>query len=208
MIPVPDDRDSAPMRDLTLTDVERLEAAAEGADVPLAMDEEAFRRFYDRTARPLWAYLSRLTGDRQAADDLLQEAYYRFLRAGVRHDDEQHRRHSLFVTATNLARDRQRRRAARPWSSVPADDRLPSPAADATAQFERRSDLTRAMARLRPRDRSMLWLAYVQGSSHREIAGIVGVKPASVKLLLFRARRRLARLLGAADGASRGAGRA
>ena len=206
MIPVPDDRDPAPMRDLTLTDVERLEVAA-AADVPLAMDEEAFRGFYERTARPLWSYLSRITGDRQVADDLLQETYYRFLRAGVVHEDEQHRRHSLFVTATNLARDRQRRRAAHPRTEVPADDRIPSRAADATAQFEQRADLGKAMARLRPRDRSLLWLAYAQGSSHREIAGIVGVKPASVKLLLFRARRRLARLLGAPEGAVRGSGR-
>ena len=51
------------------------------------------------------------------------------------------------------------------------------------------------MARLRPREREMLWLAYAQGSSHRDIAGTVGVKVASVRLLLFRARRKLADLL-------------
>ena len=41
------------------------------------MDEEAFRLFYQRTSRSLWAYLSRMSGDRQLADDLLQETYYR-----------------------------------------------------------------------------------------------------------------------------------
>jgi RNA polymerase sigma-70 factor (ECF subfamily) len=41
----------------------------------------------------------------------------------------------------------------------------------------------------------MLWLAYAQGSTHRDIAGIVGVKAASVRLLLFRARQKLATLL-------------
>ena len=63
---------------------------------------------------------------------------------------------------------------------------------------QRRADLSRAMAHLRPRDRAMLWLAYAQGASHREIADSVGVKAASVKLLLFRARRKLAALLTAA----------
>ena len=60
---------------------------------------------------------------------------------------------------------------------------------------ERRLDLTRAMARLKPRDRAMLWLAYAQGASHREIAEVVGVGQASVKPLLFRARKKLAGLL-------------
>jgi hypothetical protein len=40
--------------------------------------------------------------------------------------------------------------------------------------------------------------AYAEGSSHQEIANAIGVKTASVKLLLFRARRRLAGLLGRA----------
>ena len=60
---------------------------------------------------------------------------------------------------------------------------------------ERRTDLQRAMARLKPREREMLWLAYAQGLTHLDIAGALGVKAASVRLLLFRARQKLARLL-------------
>ena len=52
------------------------------------------------------------------------------------------------------------------------------------------------MRTLKPRDRAMLWLTYAEGSSHQEIAGVLGLKTASVKLMLFRARRRLAALLG------------
>jgi RNA polymerase sigma-70 factor (ECF subfamily) len=66
---------------------------------------------------------------------------------------------------------------------------------DVAADAERRTDLGRAMARLRPREREMLWLAYAQGSNHRDIAGTLGVKTESVRLLLFRARRKLADLL-------------
>ena len=54
------------------------------------------------------------------------------------------------------------------------------------------------MARLKPRERDLLWLAYAQGSSHQEIAESLGLKTSSIKLLLFRARRRLAALLGGA----------
>ena len=68
------------MRDVTFADVEGLHPRVEDADIVLQMDEDAFSAFYDRTARSVWLYLSRLTGDPHVADDLLQEAYYRFLR--------------------------------------------------------------------------------------------------------------------------------
>ena len=62
--------------------------------------------------------------------------------------------------------------------------------------FDARADLDRAMGKLRPRERALLWLAYGVGQPHTEIADALGVKTGSVKLLLFRARRKLANLLG------------
>ena len=67
---------------------------------------------------------------------------------------------------------------------------------DLANEFEKTTDVGRALQSLKPRERAMLWLAYAEGSSHQEIATALGVKTASVKLLLFRARRRLAGLLG------------
>ena len=95
-------------RDLTLADAEQLALATSApteAHVAFVMTEDEFRLFYDRNARPLWAYLSRLAGDRQAADDLLQESFYRFLRANVALDSDAHRKHYLYRIATNLVRD-------------------------------------------------------------------------------------------------------
>ncbi len=186
------------MRDVTLTDVERLAATAAAASIDDAfqMDEETFRAFYERTARPVWVYLSRITGDAQAADDLLQETYYRFLRAERAYASDAHRRNYLFRIATNLVRD-GRRRHHMTLVPVPAED---EPGAlrtggDAAEESARRTDLARAMAHLKPRERDLLWLAYAHGSSHQEIAESLGLKTASIKLLLFRARRRLATLL-------------
>jgi RNA polymerase sigma-70 factor (ECF subfamily) len=187
------------MRDLTLSEIDRLQLRAEDGEVAFEMDEDAFRAFYDRTARPLWVYLSRVAGDRQVADDLLQETYYRFLRARVAHESESHRRHYLFRIATNLAHDRHRRRAASPESRIDDTDCALLPSQENLARLtEQRTDLRRAFGRLKPRERELLWLAYAQGSSHREIGETLGLKTGSIKLLLFRARRKLAGLLRAA----------
>jgi RNA polymerase sigma-70 factor, ECF subfamily len=188
------------MRDATLTHLERLGAnlTEEGdAEELFQMDEDAFRVFYDRTARPVWAYLARITGDPRLADDLLQEAYYRFLRARVAHDSDAHRRYYLFRIATNLVRDLRRRPRV---EDTPIGDRgLADHADPQTARVAsaaaQRIDLGRAMTRLKSRERELLWLAYAQGSSHEEIAAVLGLKRSSIKLLLFRARRRLAALL-------------
>jgi RNA polymerase sigma-70 factor (ECF subfamily) len=182
------------MRELTVSELEQLAAQTDVADVALQMDEETFRAFYDRTSRALWAYLSRLTGDRQLAEDLLQETYYRFLRANRDYESEAHRRNSLFRIATNLVTDTRRK---------PFTVALPDPATTRALQVDgdladravEQTDVRRALAALKPRERAMLWLAYAQGASHREIADVLGVKTASIKLLLFRARRKLAGLL-------------
>jgi RNA polymerase sigma-70 factor (ECF subfamily) len=63
------------------------------------------------------------------------------------------------------------------------------------------------MNRLRPRERALLWLAYAQGHAHTEIADTLGVKTGSVKLMLFRARRKLATLLRQAPANTREAAR-
>src|SRR5215472_12174107 len=104
------------LRDATFTDVSRLEAL-DDASASFVMDEDAFRAFYERTARGIWAYLARITGDRQLADDLLQETYYRFLRANAAHESEKHRRNSLYQIATNLAKDARRRSWTHPFEA-------------------------------------------------------------------------------------------
>ena len=182
------------MRDLTLTDMERIGAFDE-AERTFQMTEEAFRTFYELTARPVRVYLARMTGDDRLADDLLQESYYRFLRANVTFDNDEHRRNYLFRIATNLVHDHRRK----PFMEVPVLTLADIPEAASQAQTADRAaqrlDLHKAMSQLKPRERSLLWLAYAQGWSHEEIATAIGVKTASMKAMLHRARQRLVKLL-------------
>jgi RNA polymerase sigma-70 factor (ECF subfamily) len=155
--------------------------------------------FYEQTSRPLWLYLARLTGDDRHAEDLLQEAYYRFLRADSSFESDEHRKNYLFRIATNLARDHWRR--PRPPAAGETSASRPEVADTAAAdRAARHIDLARALRQLKPRERSLLWLAYAQGLSHAEIATALGLKTGSLKALLHRARRRLARLLAAQEG--------
>ncbi|HEX2122272.1 MAG TPA: RNA polymerase sigma factor [Thermoanaerobaculia bacterium] len=160
---------------------------------PDPMDEARFEAFYRRTAGSLWSYLFRLTGDEAAADDLVQKAFFRMLRANPAVAGEEHLRRWVFRTATNLAFDhfretkRERARdeaASRPEAGPPTEPREVL-----------RHDMMRTFSELKPRERALLWLAHVEEADHDDIGEALGVKAKSVKVLLFRARRRLAELL-------------
>ena len=179
------------MRETALTDMERLGAFDE-ADRTFQMTEEAFRTFYELTARPVRVYLARITQDDRLADDLLQEAYYRFLRTNIAFESDDHRRNYLFRIATNLAHDHRRRPRIELPSTGKEDTVVARPDSHSAENAAQRIDMARAMQQLKPRERSMLWLAYAQGWSHEEIAQSLGVKTSSLKALLHRARKKLA----------------
>ena len=183
-----------------MTDVTFLNSDARTVDeteLAFHMDEDAFRHFYEGTARAVWVYLARATRDERLADDLMQEAYYRFLRARVQFESDDHRRFYLFRIATNLVRDHQRR----PQPAALLDESSFAPVESSTAdRVTRRLDLSRAMDKLTARERSLLWLAYAQGFSHAEIAASLGLRTGSLKSLLFRARKRLLAALNGMSG--------
>ena len=153
-------------------------------------DEPAFERLYHATARRLWSYLRRMTGDAALAEDVMQESYLRLLRADALPASDDERSALLFRIATNAALDewRRRRRQSRGLSRVAAE--RPAAAPDGPGE-----DLGRLLEALAPRSRALLWLAYVEGWTHAEIAPALRLQPLSVRVLLFRARRALARLV-------------
>jgi RNA polymerase sigma-70 factor (ECF subfamily) len=157
-----------------------------------AMNSEQFAAFYERSARPLWAYLARVSADPALADDLTQESYVRFLCASSPCDGEVESRRYLFRIATNLLHDHWRRPNTTSIDELPEDIFV---SADISGQLDSWALLKPAMARMRPRDRQLLWLAHAENYSHHEIAQITGLGVASIRLLLFRARRKIAKIL-------------
>lgn len=156
------------------------------------MDSDAFTGFYERAAKPLWAYLARASGNTSLADDLMQESFVRFLCADVQQDGEVEARKYLFRIATNLLRDHWRRPVTSPLEGIPENLLTMRCMESSTVS---RLLLEPAMAKLRLRERQLLWLAHAEEYSHREIAEIMRLGTASVRIMLFRARRNLAGLL-------------
>ncbi len=161
------------------------------AGKPDPMDEARFETFYRRNAGALWSYLFRLTGDSAAADDLMQKAFFRFLRSNPEVESEEHLRRWIFRTATNLAFDHFREtKRERAHAEVTREEAMAQESRDWL-----RHDMMNTFSELKPRERALLWLAHVEEADHGDIGDALGVKTKSVKVLLFRARKRLGELL-------------
>ena len=156
-----------------------------------SFEAETFEAFYERTRDGLWRYLRRVGGDASLAEDLVQESYLRFLRQGRLHPDPRQRTAYLYTIATNLLRDRWRR-GKRERDSALLEPRRPPETLGSNGLV---ADLSAALDALSQRDRALLWLAYVEGYDHREIADVLDLASTSVRVLLFRARKRAAEIL-------------
>jgi RNA polymerase sigma-70 factor (ECF subfamily) len=160
------------------------------------LDEPEFEALYRATAGALRRYVYRVCGDWQAAEELTQEAFFRLLRSprsprsptigGDRQDTVRY----LYRIASNLTKERWRHRQRLAAASVPVAGEAPAAGGELAAL-----ELNAALGRLGRRDRELLWLAYAEGYTHAEIASILGLGAASVRVLLFRARHRILRIL-------------
>jgi len=179
---------NSPATDITFAPAPGVEA---GSPPAAAMtDEQSSQAFFQETAGPLRAYVISVLGSATTADDIVQDAFLRLLRLPAPPADPNHLRALLFRIAGNLITDHWRRQSRRRIADAQVPDR-PVAAYDVGL----RVDMTRTFQRLRPQQRQLLWLAYVEGADHHEIARALGLRPLSVRVLLFRARRKLAQLI-------------
>lgn len=182
------------------------EPASDGALMAAAGqgDRVAFGVLVRRHENGLVSYLARLSGSRDRAEDLAQEAFLRLWSVATRYRDRGQLTAYLYRIATNLLRSEERR--ARRWrflslgfiamgergDAVPAMSTGDELAADGKLLAEeRRSRLTAAVARLPLPFRVPLVLAEIEDWPLAEIAALVGCSEGTIKSRLFRARRRL-----------------
>lgn len=154
-----------------------------------------FDQTFDELYPPLVRYCHRLTGDRDVAEDIAQEAMVRLYTHRVE-GPQQGIRAWLFRTATHLIRDQyrvneNRRRLLQENPVTPAEPDDPHRHLE---RGEARARARTALDVLPERDKEMLLMRY-EGFSYKEIAEAVEIAATSVGTLLARAERRFAQLL-------------
>ncbi len=157
-----------------------------------------FDTTFEEQYPPLVRYCHRLSGDRDTAEDIAQEAMVRLFERDVEGSTAGIRAW-LFKTATHLIRDRYRgeENRKRLMSENPVMTTEPDSPEQALERMQDKATARRALDALPARDREMLLLRY-SGFSYREIAEAVDVATTSVGTLLARAERRFADVLLAA----------
>jgi RNA polymerase sigma-70 factor, ECF subfamily len=165
-------------------------AMAESSPLTERIGEAAFSRLYRSAGPQLRAYPRRSASDATLADDIFQEAFLRFLRVCPAGLEERQQKAYLYRTATSLLVDHWRRaRRERLWGLKTLFDER------ATDKQPMGEDLSRLFAHLKPQEQALLWMAYVEGFDHREIAAALKLREKSVRVLLFRARKKMAAAL-------------
>ncbi|HLA93811.1 MAG TPA: sigma-70 family RNA polymerase sigma factor [Actinomycetota bacterium] len=143
----------------------------------------SFERFFEEHQPRLFGAMCLITGDRQEAEEIAQEAFARVWERWDRVSEIEDPAGFLFRTATNVFRNRLRRAAVALRRSF-----APSPPADALAAVEDRDDLLRALRPLTPRQRAALVLTGYLGYTAVEAARVLGIRPSTVRALTTQGR--------------------
>jgi len=172
-------------------------------------DRPCFAELVSRHGGAVLSFLVRRTGNAHDAEDLFQDTFTRAWQRMELYDPTWKFRTWLFVIARRLAAGRflamARRKPATAESpeagAIAAD--CEDPAATASRNEERGALWSLAGRALSAAQFECLWLRYAEGMAMREIARATGRTQSHVKVLLYRARLRLATCLRPADEAER-----
>ena len=154
-------------------------------------DDNALRILVERWERQIFAFLFRMLGSSEEAEDLCQETFMKLIKAANRYQPDGKFQSWLFRIAGNQARSRLRRRKILRWLPLTDDyDNAPSTERDALDTLSGKEDqiaVQEALARLPERQRQALVLKQYQDLSYQEIADAMESSVSSVQMLLHRA---------------------
>jgi RNA polymerase sigma-70 factor (ECF subfamily) len=156
----------------------------------------AFEEFYNRHAPRLLAYLISRLGERQLAEEVLQDVMLAVWRGAERFRGESRVRTWMISIARHKAINTMQRQRYVQASDIHKD--LPDPAPGPSSLVEREDALAQvrdALRRLPDAQRETLELIFFHQLSGNEVAQVMGVSPGTVKSRLHRAKANLIQLL-------------
>lgn len=166
---------------------DRLMVAVRGGDVA------RLGVLFERHHRALFNFFLRLTFDREASEDLVQDVFTRMLRYRATYQPGTQFRAWMYQMARNAHIDRFKARR----HEVAMDDDTPEPVVDVppvTADLEKAAEvalLREALARLPADKREVLVLSRFEGLKYEQVGRLLGCEEGAVKLRVFRAVRQL-----------------
>ena len=158
--------------------------------------KESFKGFYQKYSRPLWFFIFKTCGNENMADDIFQESFYRYLKAEPIKLNEHQQKAYLFKIAYRLVIDHIRKMKVeqKNLSEALLKNGL-GYEKSLEPEITLALDMEQTFQLLKPKERTLLWLAYVEGYSHQEIAAITNSREKALKVRLFRLRKKFAGIL-------------
>jgi RNA polymerase sigma-70 factor (ECF subfamily) len=152
---------------------------------------DLFGAFYKKHKNKLFAYLMRVTGDYYLSSDIMQESFTRYLK----HYGQKTRSVSLLYTiARNVLFDNSRKQWRNTQLEEDQEDCSGNQEHACMVREEYRQVLS-AIQRLKKNEKDILALVVSGDLSYREIASVVGISEANVKVKVHRARLTLKKIL-------------
>lgn len=164
---------------LLLADEDLMSLAEEG-------DAEAFAVLYDRHSRAVFSLGYRMMGERQSAEDLVQEVFLKVWRSAGGYKVERGSVRTWILSIVHnrgidLLRSTASRRRTQDAVEATADKAQPSDAFAETWRNSRREQVREALQTLPPEQLKILELAYFSGYTHKEISGLLDLPLGTVK---------------------------
>jgi RNA polymerase sigma-70 factor (ECF subfamily) len=154
----------------------------------LANESASFEEFFRARHHAVFAYLWRMTGEEEAANDLCQETFLRAWRQFDRIRAYERPEAWLLRVATNLALNHLRRRKGPVGGALSLDESMDPATSDPSWRFAERDAVRAILAELAPRQRAALILREAHGFTGAQLAQALGISTPAAKMLLLRAR--------------------
>jgi len=147
--------------------------------------------FYKENKDRLYAYLLRMTRERQLALDLVQESFVRYL---GRYGRRENNKALLYTIGRNAALDAFRRQSVTGFDTENYQDSGADPEQQIIDQ-EKLNQTMSAIAKLAPLDRELISLVTTTDLTYQEIGRVLKISEANVKVRVHRARTKLREML-------------